>query len=188
MLDSNGNIIDGRLQEVWFPGAHSDVGGGYQDSMMSGVSLNWMIERIAKAESDAGAGPEKPLLPPGAGVNEDPFGRSHDPEAGIFGPIYHNINRNIGAYLTDAKHLDNRAATMCVHKSVIERRRTVALKEHENHYLALTQPGEICLKDSGKFAKPAILEQVMTPGYQCTKADRKLVVQVWPDCDGQIKK
>jgi len=32
------------VEEVWFPGAHSDVGGGYDDSNdLAGLSLNWMI-------------------------------------------------------------------------------------------------------------------------------------------------
>jgi len=33
----------GRLQQVWFSGVHSDVGGGYPDESLSYVSLLWMI-------------------------------------------------------------------------------------------------------------------------------------------------
>jgi len=34
-----------KVYEVWFPGAHSDVGGGYDDSNdMAGLSLHWMHE------------------------------------------------------------------------------------------------------------------------------------------------
>lgn len=189
MQNPDGGIIPGRLVEVWFPGAHSDVGGGYHDSMMSGLSLNWMIGQIAKAQAEEEAqaaadpgkatGPREPILAPHAAVNEDAFGRSHDPEAGIFGPIYHNINRNIGAYLTDrTRHREEFVDTMCVHKSVIERRRTVALKAHENHYLDLRREGEVCLEDTGEFATPPILKQVSCTG----KDERKLVVQVWPHC------
>jgi uncharacterized protein (DUF2235 family) len=32
-----------RLQQVWFAGAHSDVGGGYPDDSLSFVSLDWMM-------------------------------------------------------------------------------------------------------------------------------------------------
>ena len=36
------------VHEVWFPGAHADVGGGYQDSNeLSGISLNWMLGILA---------------------------------------------------------------------------------------------------------------------------------------------
>lgn len=44
-------IVPGRkLEEVWFPGVHSDVGGGYDDAnALAGVSMNWMIERLNAA-------------------------------------------------------------------------------------------------------------------------------------------
>ena len=31
------------LEQVWFPGVHSDVGGGYPDTGLSDVSLGWML-------------------------------------------------------------------------------------------------------------------------------------------------
>jgi len=46
-LDSNRT----KVYEVWFPGAHADVGGGYKDSNdMAGITFNWM-EKIAKDEN-----------------------------------------------------------------------------------------------------------------------------------------
>jgi len=40
---------DNEPEEVWFPGAHSDVGGGYPDggNQLSDISLQWMIERLS---------------------------------------------------------------------------------------------------------------------------------------------
>ncbi|MFL5063189.1 MAG: phospholipase effector Tle1 domain-containing protein, partial [Xanthobacteraceae bacterium] len=35
----------GRLRQVWFAGAHSDVGGGYPNDGLSFVPLCWMIPR-----------------------------------------------------------------------------------------------------------------------------------------------
>jgi uncharacterized protein (DUF2235 family) len=35
---------DEKLTQVWFAGVHSNVGGGYPDDSLSGISLNWMIE------------------------------------------------------------------------------------------------------------------------------------------------
>lgn len=36
-----------KIEEVWFPGAHADVGGGYKDSDgLPGLSLNWMIDLL----------------------------------------------------------------------------------------------------------------------------------------------
>ena len=38
---------DERVTEVWFPGSHSDVGGGCQVMDLSDVALAWMIHRAA---------------------------------------------------------------------------------------------------------------------------------------------
>lgn len=38
-----------QLHQVWFPGAHADVGGGYEDSNdLAGISLNWMLKLLEK--------------------------------------------------------------------------------------------------------------------------------------------
>jgi uncharacterized protein (DUF2235 family) len=46
---AEGTQIDrDRLQQVWFPGAHADVGGGYADDGLSFVPLCWMIDEAKK--------------------------------------------------------------------------------------------------------------------------------------------
>ena len=57
------NQSKSTVYEVWFPGAHSDIGGGYRDSNdMAGVSFNWIdsimlhhgiVPRPTKAYPDA---------------------------------------------------------------------------------------------------------------------------------------
>lgn len=37
-----------NYEEVWFPGVHSDVGGGYEDSSLSDCGLQWMVEQAVK--------------------------------------------------------------------------------------------------------------------------------------------
>ena len=37
---------DDRVEEVWFPGVHSDVGGGYRLHELGKISLNFMVERL----------------------------------------------------------------------------------------------------------------------------------------------
>jgi uncharacterized protein (DUF2235 family) len=39
----------GRVSQVWFAGAHSNVGGGYPKQGMSFVALDWMLEEAAQA-------------------------------------------------------------------------------------------------------------------------------------------
>jgi len=36
---------DGQVEQVWFPGVHSDVGGGYQDCELSEITLSWMMHK-----------------------------------------------------------------------------------------------------------------------------------------------
>jgi len=38
-----------QLKETWFPGVHSDIGGGYKDSKaLPGLTLNWMLHHLEK--------------------------------------------------------------------------------------------------------------------------------------------
>ena len=145
----------GQLAEVWFAGAHSDVGGGYEDSLLSGVSMNWMIEQLREFN----------LLPDGAAVPEDPYGSSHDPEASmLWGMLYHAKSRDIGRYVLDSeRHL--LPATLCVHKSVFERRRRIAPKAHENNLLQLLGP---------------------TPNLTVHRVPRKPVGWAWTDTPGSL--
>jgi uncharacterized protein (DUF2235 family) len=39
------------VEQVWFPGVHSNVGGGWSDSSLSDLALTWMIRRV-QANSD----------------------------------------------------------------------------------------------------------------------------------------
>ncbi len=44
-----GNTAPGQtVQQVWFAGCHSDVGGGYEESGLSDITLLWMKEKAAQ--------------------------------------------------------------------------------------------------------------------------------------------
>lgn len=47
MWDEEGKT-DGRITQIWFPGVHSNVGGGYPKHGMSIVSLYWMMTEAEK--------------------------------------------------------------------------------------------------------------------------------------------
>jgi uncharacterized protein (DUF2235 family) len=61
-----------RVLQVWFAGAHADVGGGYQDRALADISLGWMLRRAIEA------GLELPdsVLPTGDQLN--PLAERHD--------------------------------------------------------------------------------------------------------------
>jgi uncharacterized protein (DUF2235 family) len=39
------NVAGSKVEQVWFAGAHSNVGGGYADSGLSDIALKWMVDR-----------------------------------------------------------------------------------------------------------------------------------------------
>jgi len=58
-----------EVNEMWFAGAHADVGGGYEDSRdLPGISLNWMIGILAENYKFTRPIPKVP---------EDPQGLAH---------------------------------------------------------------------------------------------------------------
>jgi len=40
----------GRIKQVWFPGVHSDVGGGYPETGLSDLALDWMVKEAIAIE------------------------------------------------------------------------------------------------------------------------------------------
>ncbi|MEM9441331.1 MAG: DUF2235 domain-containing protein [Pseudomonadota bacterium] len=48
MWDESDNT-DGRIEQVWFAGAHSNVGGGYEKQGLSLVALDWMMHKAEQA-------------------------------------------------------------------------------------------------------------------------------------------
>ena len=61
------------VEQVWFPGVHSDVGGGYDDPSLSDIALEWMIDRAKTAglEFDQGVMNAHKLNPNPAGPMHD---------------------------------------------------------------------------------------------------------------------
>lgn len=129
-----------RLKEVWFAGAHSDVGGGYKDSLLSGVSLNWMLDELRYSG----------LIPKGAGVSEDVYGTSHNPEGSFWKYLYHGINRDIPGYAFDLDTISGYQGTIYVHDSVFARRKMLSPESHEFKQLELTGPDAVCLESSNQ--------------------------------------
>jgi uncharacterized protein (DUF2235 family) len=92
-LKSGGNINDERITQVWFPGMHADVGGGYAKDSLSYVSLKWMVDQAAGAGTDADLkfrDIDQKII---AG-RADPLGHINDSRKG-FGSYYRYLPRRI---------------------------------------------------------------------------------------------
>lgn len=76
--------------QVWFAGAHTDVGGGYPDAGLSDITLEWMIN---KAEATGLAFERRTMkaLP----LEPDPLGKLHNSKRGLY-RLSCGINRPVG--------------------------------------------------------------------------------------------
>src|SRR5262245_5298901 len=97
------------IEQVWFCGSHSDVGGGYDERGLSDIALTWMLKKAHATglELDRDAMAAYPLHPDArAGV--------HNSKTGLF-LLMQGLDRSIGLA---AEGLD---PTQSLHESVRER-------------------------------------------------------------------
>lgn len=93
-IDEIKQRIESKVQEVFFAGAHADVGGGYEDGVggLSGVSLNWMVRRAKDAGLSLALEGESPFA-------ENHLAPANDAEARFpFNLFYKRMYRSIDVY------------------------------------------------------------------------------------------
>jgi uncharacterized protein (DUF2235 family) len=95
------------LEQVWFPGVHSDVGGGYPETEngLSDISLRWMLEKAQSCKLSFG-----PIV-----LNPDPLAIKHESYTGFY-TLQKKLFRPIGL-VSPKKGNTNES----IHPSVIER-------------------------------------------------------------------
>lgn len=75
-VDAEGRAAGQVIEQVWFPGVHSDVGGGYQDDwLLADLSLDWMLSRLRDV-----AHLHIPLT---VTLRDNVLGRQHDERTGF---------------------------------------------------------------------------------------------------------
>ena len=127
--------IDLVVDEVWFSGVHADVGGGYPDTHISGISLNWMLKKIARYD----------LVPDNSCVYAEYDGTTHDPESGLWGLIYRKRNRNLEDYVN---HSDYNNRKLKIHQSVIDRLKEINPQHFEYQWLK-SEKFQECFRSNG---------------------------------------
>ena len=65
------------IEQVWFPGFHSDVGGSHPEAGLSDIALKWMLEKARDGGLRLREGWAN-------GMNPDPSGRIHDSLKGLW--------------------------------------------------------------------------------------------------------
>jgi uncharacterized protein (DUF2235 family) len=142
------------LLQVWFPGVHSNVGGGYPDDTLSRVPLAWMKGEAAAAGL---------LLRP-ADINEpdspaSPLGRMYDSRAGVAG-YYRLQPRKLRALLhnppPDTKLLQDPKQKgkgflkrVVVHHSVLDR-----IREGADRYAPFGLPADFSVLNADGSISP----------------------------------
>jgi uncharacterized protein (DUF2235 family) len=89
----SGDAASGQeLQQVWFAGVHGDVGGGYEETGLSDITLLWMVHQARRyglefdteALSETGPREMTPESSVDFRVRPDSMGTAHDSRTGLY--------------------------------------------------------------------------------------------------------
>lgn len=114
-----------RLSQVWFAGAHSDVGGGYPDDGVSFAPLDWIKKGAEAAGPKAGEEPLRFIKTVWEDYEElgDENGPVHDPRSGIGGGFYRYNPRRIARLIDPALNASGKVKIdrVKIHESALRR-------------------------------------------------------------------
>ena len=80
MWQKQDHSTDQVLEQVWFPGVHCDVGGGYGATGLSDAALDWMIEKA----KGCGLKFREEAAKPGIAMAPDPLSKLHNSYGTLF--------------------------------------------------------------------------------------------------------
>ena len=120
LWDESKQCTPGRIEQVWFPGVHSDVGGGYPRHDLALVSLDWMISKVEKRTANPFGLIFLPDLRAEYRRRSDWNGIQHDSRAGLRA-FYRYRPRNIEALLAKAGAKGAKGVPPKIHRSAFER-------------------------------------------------------------------
>jgi uncharacterized protein (DUF2235 family) len=110
---------DNRARQIWFAGVHCDIGGGYNESDLSDITLRWMIDSVYDHKLLFKASAIKKL-------KKDVNGTLHDSCQGIwlpFGAKARTVGKNDLVHESVQKRLSNGYApgNLCENPTFVER-------------------------------------------------------------------
>lgn len=153
-------LRDERISQVWFAGAHANVGGGYPDDALAHQPLLWIMQ---EAEQKGLTFKSPPKADPNAILkvtsSRDPDGRQYEPRSGLGG--YYRYGPRKISDLISTRALGNDAVEIHlpkIHESVFQR-----IRSDSNAYAPIaipaaygvvTEHGEILQGDANPFETP----------------------------------
>ncbi len=121
-----------RLQQVWFAGMHSDIGGGYPDDSLAHVALDWMMDEAQRCGLRFKPGAREQVT-----LEMNALGPLHDSRSSL-GMYYRYQPRRLGGLIEppdpatlamqdpDRARAHGRLRDVLVHPSVLQRLRSNA--------------------------------------------------------------
>ncbi|MEQ1807220.1 MAG: DUF2235 domain-containing protein [Burkholderiaceae bacterium] len=121
-----------RLQQVWFAGMHSDIGGGYPDDSLAHVALDWMMDEAQRCGLRFKPGAREQVT-----LEMNALGPLHDSRSSL-GMYYRYQPRRLGGLIEppdpatlamqdpDRARAHGRLRDVLVHPSVLQRIRSNA--------------------------------------------------------------
>jgi uncharacterized protein (DUF2235 family) len=107
------NKFNGQnIEQVWFPGVHSNVGGGYPREGLANVTLDWMTSKVSEHNFELGRRHIETTK-----KEANPHGKIYDSRSGF--AIYYRYNPRRIEKLCKNKMKNNEPVT--IHKSVFYR-------------------------------------------------------------------
>lgn len=118
-----------NVKQIWFPGVHSDVGGGYAETGLSDGALNWMIEEVTGLGLEFESGMVEQIEPNALDV-------LHDSDTGMFS-LFRTRPRSIPLIIQANQ-------PNLIHPSALERQATPPITQAPYRPTIVLQPGESC--------------------------------------------
>lgn len=115
------------VKQVWFPGAHCNVGGGYVEKGLSDGALKWMMDEAGQL----GIGFHSGMV---AQVAPNPRDVAHDSASGVF-KLFRTQPRSIPPITYPAE-------SGLLHQSVLDRQANPPITHGRYHCTTLLKPGE----------------------------------------------
>lgn len=113
--DETANNFSGNVEQVWFSGAHSNIGGGYPRTGLSDICMDWMLVRAKQHGLVL-----KPEMESKFKSDADIYDRLYDSRDGI-GIYYRYQPRDIKALCQTRQGSNKLKDQVKVHNSVIQR-------------------------------------------------------------------
>ncbi len=116
-----------NVKQVWFPGVHANVGGGYVDTGLSDIALKWMIDEAKAAGLKFRKDMVKQITPYTLGI-------IYDSATGIFKHL-RTMPRSIPAIV-------EKNSSKAIHPFALQRQKMPPIEEPHYHETAILKKGE----------------------------------------------